>query len=448
MEPETRARWARRAHRLVFYALLVATVGLAGWLSLVYDLQWDWTAAARNSLSEPSIEVLARLSGPLEITAFAPPGGSLRKTLSDFVERYRRVRPDIRLRFVDPQTDPELTRKLGIQVSGEMILRYQGRSEHLRRLTEQAFSDAIEGLAEQGERWIAYLVGHGERNLAGQANFDLGDFGAELTRKGLRLQALNLLVLASIPGNTALLVLAGPRVDLLPGEWQLIRSYVEAGGHLLWLTDPEARIGAKVIEGLFGVRMLPGVVVDPSAAALGIDDPAITPVSTYPDHPATANLSQLSLFPHAAALESATAADWNAVPLLSSGEHSWNETGPLKDTAERDPAAGEREGPLVIGYALTRTRAEGEQRVLVIGDGDFVSNAFLGNAGNLDLGLNLVRWASGRDRMLDIPAKTTPDLQLSLSRTATAVIGFGFLLVLPLGLAGTGALIWWRRRRR
>jgi len=448
MGAQTRARWARRTHGLVFYALLVAAVGLAGWLSLVHDLHWDWTASARNSLSEPSRQVLARLSGPLEIIAFAPPGGSLRKTLSEFVERYRRVRHDIHLRFVDPQTDPALSRKLHIQVSGELILQYQGRNAHLRQVTEQAFTDAVEGLAAQGERWVAYLTGHGERSLAGQANFDLGDFGAELTRKGFRLEALNLAAIAAIPRNTALLVLAGPRVDLLPGEWELIRRHIEAGQHLLWMTDPEAPIGAKAMKELLGVETLPGVVVDPNAAALGIGDPAIALVSSYPDHPATINLDRLSLFPHAAALESDPGVGWKAVPVLSTGERSWNETGPLKGTAERDPESGEREGPLVIGYALTRPREQGEQRVLLIGDGDFLSNAFLGNAGNLDLGLNLVRWASGRDRMLDIPAKTAPDLELALSRTATAVIGFGFLLVLPLALAGTGGLIWWRRRRR
>ncbi len=432
----------------MFYVLLAAAVGLTGWLSLAYDQAWDWTAAGRNSLSEPSRQVLARLQGPLEILAFAPAGSPLRKTLSELVDRYRRVRGDIHLRFVDPQTEPELARDLGVQVPGELVLQYQGRSEHLRRLDEQSFTDAVEGLADRGDQWIAQLAGHGERNLGGQANHDLGDFGAALTQKGFRVQTLNLAASGAIPDNIGLLVVAGPRVDLLPGEWALLRSYIASGGHLLWLMDPDDPIGAGVISGLFGLRVLPGVIVDPTSAALGIDDPAMALVTAYPSHPATANLSQVSLFPHAAALELRPGSGWQAIPLLSTGQRSWNETGPLKGQLQRDPAAGEREGPLAIGYALTRAQGRSEQRVLVIGDGDFLSNTFLGNAGNLDLGLNLVRWAAARDRMLDIPAKTAGDLELQLSRTATALIGFGFLLVLPLGLASTGALIWWHRRRR
>ena len=89
----------------------------------------------------------------------------------------------------------------------------------------------------------------------------------------------------------------------------------------------------------------------------------------------------------------------------------------------------------------------GEQRVAVIGDGDFLSNAYLGNGGNLTLGMNLINWLSHDDRFIDIPVKTAPDRNLSFSPLAQGLIGFGWLVLLPLGLAATGAVIWWRRRR-
>jgi ABC-type uncharacterized transport system involved in gliding motility auxiliary subunit len=86
--------------------------------------------------------------------------------------------------------------------------------------------------------------------------------------------------------------------------------------------------------------------------------------------------------------------------------------------------------------------------VAIVGDGDFLSNAFLGNGGNLDLGLNLINWLSSDDELIAIPARTAPDTQLILSDTAVLVIGVGFLALLPLGLALTGVLVWYRRRRR
>jgi ABC-type uncharacterized transport system involved in gliding motility auxiliary subunit len=91
---------------------------------------------------------------------------------------------------------------------------------------------------------------------------------------------------------------------------------------------------------------------------------------------------------------------------------------------------------------------EKEQRLVIIGDGDFLSNAYLGNIGNLDLGLKLMNWLAAADDLIDIPARTAPDLTLELSYTTSAVIGFTFLLVLPLVLLLCGFIIWWRRNSR
>ena len=85
---------------------------------------------------------------------------------------------------------------------------------------------------------------------------------------------------------------------------------------------------------------------------------------------------------------------------------------------------------------------------MVIGDGDFLSNAFLGNGGNLNLGLNIVNWLSQNDPFINIPAKTSPDRSLQLSPLASWAIGFGFLIVLPALLIGSGVVIWFQRRKR
>ena len=105
-------------------------------------------------------------------------------------------------------------------------------------------------------------------------------------------------------------------------------------------------------------------------------------------------------------------------------------------------------GPLNVGMALTRTHEGREQRVAVIADGDFVSNTFIGNGGNLDLGMNLISWVGGDDVYLNLPAHTAGDVQLDLSHTAQTLIALGFLVLLPLGLMGAGLSVWWRRRRR
>ena len=104
---------------------------------------------------------------------------------------------------------------------------------------------------------------------------------------------------------------------------------------------------------------------------------------------------------------------------------------------------------MALAYALTRPIPEKtQQRIIVAGDGDFLSNAYIGNVGNLDLGLKMVNWLIHEDRFIDIPAKTATDKTLHLTPTAVAVIGFGFLIIIPLLLIGAGFFIWHKRKQR
>jgi len=82
----------------------------------------------------------------------------------------------------------------------------------------------------------------------------------------------------------------------------------------------------------------------------------------------------------------------------------------------------------------------------VTGDGDFLANTYIGNSGNLELGIRLINWLSSDDDFISIPVKFTQDEQLDISQLTAGILGFGFLIVLPLLLLGAGGIIWWRRK--
>jgi len=88
-----------------------------------------------------------------------------------------------------------------------------------------------------------------------------------------------------------------------------------------------------------------------------------------------------------------------------------------------------------------------EQRVIIVGDGDFLSNASIGFGGNLELGLKMMNWLTEDDAFIQIPAKTAVDLSLKLSVNGVVLLGAFFLLILPLGLISIGISIWLRRRK-
>ena len=440
-----------RLHSIAFYLLLAIIIGLLGWLSQRFSTTWDWTENSRNSLHPTSIELLQRLESPLKITSFAPDVPTLRDRIREIIERYQRNSDNIEFRFINPTTEPELTRQSGIQVSGELVLEYQGRSEKLRDLNEESISNSIQRLVLQGDRWLASLIGHGERRFDQPANHDLSEFGDELQTKGFKIENLDLTQGLQVPDNASLLILAGPRTELLEGEINLLLDHIERGGNLLWLTDPAGDASTSNLQALadkLDITILPGTIVDASAASLGLDNPAYAIVPQYPDHSVTTSFNLLTLYPYAAALQMKESSNWIHTPILNTLERAWNETGEIKGEVQPDSDQGERIGPLSIGLALERQQAGRNQRIVVVGDGDFLSNAFLGNGGNLDLGINLIRWLASEDQLLNIPARTAQDVRLDLSPTQGAIIAIGFLIILPILFISTGVVIWLRRRRR
>lgn len=461
MRVSNSTKWQLRIQNLIFMVLFIAIISLLGFFSTRYTITADWTANGRNTLSTASLRLLETLDAPVRLRAFLrddAAGAELRKYIRDVTGRYQRVKKDISVEFVNPELEPQLTRDLGIRAEGEMIVTYKGRSEHVQRLSEQSLSNALQRLARSGDRFVVFLEGHGERSPRGQANHDIGDLGKQLETKGFRLQTINLASTAVIPTNTAMLVIASPQVNLLPGEATLISKYLDQGGNLLWLAEPGETHGLDSIAEKLGIEFHPGMIVDPTTQLLGLSDPRFAIITEYGLHPSTRNFNNVSLYPQAVAMDIEANDDWQVQPLLITAANSWVETGDLSGQLALD-AGEDIPGPLTLGVALTRERSDveksngkipehnPEQRIVVIGDGDFVSNAYLGNAGNLDLVLNIFNWLSRDDALIDIPAKTSADRSLTLSTTAQALIGFGFLLILPLGLLAAGFTIWWRRRR-
>jgi ABC-type uncharacterized transport system involved in gliding motility auxiliary subunit len=453
MKVTRRSRLLLRLQAFVFAILFIGIIGMLAWLSTLYVYQADWTTGARNTISDDTRRLLDSMEHPVSISAFVRDEGALRDQITSLVGSYQRFKDDISLEFINPDKEPARVRELGIASGGEIVIRYLDRSENIQTLSEQQLSNALLRLTRQEERWIVFLTGHGERQPVGETNHGLGIFSRELERKGFNIQTVNLAE-SEIPSNTNLLVLASPRVDLLPGEITRLQGYVEQGGNLLWLAEPGELHGLQPLAEQLDINLLPGLVVDASSQMFGVENPAFVVVAGYPRHEITSEMSSVTVYPEAAALEINDSGIWDITPLLTTLERSWTELSELAGDIQFDSDTDERAGPLDIGVALTRARTDESgasqpmQRVVVIGDGDFLSNTYLGNAGNLGLGLSIVQWLNHDDAALNISIKSAPDNSLVLGKVAQAVIGLGFLFGLPLLLLVTGILIWLLRRRR
>ena len=446
-------RFGNALHALL---ILVAAVAIA-FLSTRFGFDRDLSHAHSASLGEASVTLLHGLDAPVEVVSYARKQDGLRAVIADFIERYRRVKPDLSLAFVDPDADPNAMRATGVMVDGELDIRYRGRSERLKVLSETEFSNALLRLSRSHVRIVAFLEGEGERQPLGKANADLGQFVGALADRGLRAVPLPLANTGKVPDNTDLVVLANPQVKLPAAVVAELLDYVERGGNLLWLAAPGEDVGLDDLATALAIHVLPGTVVDGSGQAFGLGDPSFVALDHYPKQAITENFVLTTLFPQPAALAQLEGAHWHMQSILRSSATSWNETGHIPkageaaDTIHQDADAGEIPGPLDLGFALTRVSPrpdKREQRVVVIGDGAFLSNSFLGNGGNREFGQRVFDWLLGDDAQIAVADSSALDRELALSQNQLSAISVVFLLALPLLLAASGMLIWWRRRRR
>lgn len=459
-----------RFQQAVSALLLVAVIGLLGWLSTQFKTEFDWTANQRNSLTEASVKQLGNMKGPVKVLAFAPSGPENRADTAQFFVRYSAVKKDLTIEFIDPIKSPTKVREFNIQQVGDLVLEYDGRRETVRAgdMNEASVTQALQRLSFAEQRFVVFLQGHGERAVTDSGAAGYSAFDQLLKDNGFASQPLNLGTTPQVPDNAALLVVAGPRSALLEGETKILLDYLAAGGNLLWLSDPDSPAPPEALGKALGVVFENGTAIFPEYAAM-TQDPSLFLTATYPPTSVTQNLTENTLFPIARALSTDASAKpdpaWRPQPFLQSTQQAWIETGPLEGEIGFEPEQGDKPGPLTLGLLLSRNlKAAADapqpktpddpmpvgkpQRAALVGDSDFLTNAILAQAGNGKLGLNLVRWLAARDDQLDITVPEARDQALSLSPTVVLLLEIGFLLLIPALLLAIGIGRWLSRRRR
>jgi len=446
----------------IAYSLLLLTAAIALYLLIaLYPAHWDATQNSSNSLSPSSVDTLKQLHGVVNITMYANSKdaelGDIELLVRDFIGLYQRYKSDITLTFVDPVKNADAMRKAQIRANREMVIEYGGRSEHLTLLNEQSVTSALVRLAHTTNQKLMYVDGHGERKLDGIANHDLGDFGKKLQTNGFHLASLNLALAQDVPGNGSVLVITQPQIDLLPGEVDKLLRYVDGGGNLLWLLDAEPLHGLERLAAKLGILLTPGIVTDPDAQKMNAPN-NWTLGASYPPHPITRNFNLITAFPYARALgreDNSGNADsengskniaWQRSILVEAASNGWvSRTSSIPKKLHFDKNR-DIPGPFSLAIALQRTVNEREQRIVVVGSGSFLANAYSGNGGNLDLGINMVNWLTHEEHLITTQPRATLDSAITLSKTLLSVISIGFVIVVPLLLIVIGGALWWRRR--
>ncbi|MGE4597277.1 MAG: Gldg family protein [Methylophilaceae bacterium] len=443
-----------------FVVLFVTLVFLIGFLANQFIYVKDITQAKRSVLTQGSIEVLDQMEGPINLTVFATrddvtKGDTFRRGIINFVARYQRAKSDISLKFINPVEEPKLAQEMGIRSDGEIIVEYNKRSEHINPpFAEQELTNLLVRLSRSNEKPIMYLDGHGEKNLIGTKNNDLGEFGRQLENKGLRFSNPDLTILNAVPKEGAMLVVASPQVNVNKVEAIKILRYLESGGNFLWLLDDNNFKGLDDVAKYLGLSVSEGKVIDPSSIQFGADE-NISFANVYGDHPITRNFMLRTLYSSAYEVRAKGTYEngWEVSNLIEVAAGGWLASADKDKKDKLNFIKGvDKAGPINIAVALKRKFGEKGQRVVVIGNAAFLSNLFIVSGGNLDLGINIVNWLVGDDQLITIQPMPLKDVNVTIPSDSKSVfiawtIFHSFKYFIPIGLFVMGFVIWFRRRK-
>jgi gliding motility-associatede transport system auxiliary component len=455
--------WKKWLLKLLFSSLII----LFAILSFHYNLVFDWTNNQKNSLSPATVAMLKTIKLPIAIRSYTA-NNSIKSQIQTLIKPYQYHHSQIQLSFIDPAKQPEAVRKLGIQVDGELVISLADRTEHLTEISEEKLSNALVKLSRQSLKTVYFISGHGERSYLRKANFDLSSLATILTKQGFIIKEANVLDLSKQIKSKDMLVLAGPTSQFFEGEVDVVIDLLDKGSNFLWLVDPQVEnstnedlYGLEVLAEFFGIEFADGIIVDPQTQSLKLERPDFAIISDYiASHPISSKLQQTSLFPQALAIDPlAENNDYKFTPFLLSSEQTWLESSAMQGTVRYDEDT-DIAGPLILGVTLQRNiekeiSKESEeddkdrfyqQRIVVVGDGDFISNRYLANGGNMALGINIFNWLSEDEQLLSIAAKFYADQRIELSQTQLLSLGFGFFIALPVLFLVIGWFIRYKRR--
>ena len=478
---------------------------------------YDATRTKQQTLTENSQKILNMAAGGLTMTTYVncldefnwtgEPGNRLYDQRQ--FEQYTRFKPEIKMQYVyfydksqnerlyslNPGlTDREIMVKLSvaqgldtnmylrpeelkqiIDLSSEdnhvvrVLERENGRKVFLRMFrdmwiypSEAEVSAAIRQLVDDELPVVGFLTSHGVRNSEKAGDRDYRYFVQErvyrraLINQGFAIKNVNLD--DEIPEQVNILVIADMQTALSPEEMESLEKYIARGGNLIIAGDVGRASVMNPIIASLGVQFMTGQIVQQNK------DFMMDLVFAKPQED-LGNLSymvdalggRVITMPGCVGLKYEQKPGFTITPLLMSETRGcWNEvetTNFIDEEAKLNVNVGEVEQAYPLALALSREIAGKQQKIVILGDADCMSNAEMKanrdrvNAGNGMFILGIFNWLTDGEFPIDVRRPATPDNDLyvgvdGMKITRYTFWGFSLLLMVVY------LCLWFHRRGR
>ena len=446
-----------------YVELAVAVFGVVWLLSALvaaatlFNVRADFSPGARFTLSDHARRVLETVDEPLRVTAFIRTEDPRNPIIKDLLWQVSRENPHISYDVVDINRNPAMATRYGVDAYGSTVVESATKRADFGNPNERQLTAAILRVLQKPKK-IYFTVGHGECSTK---NTDRR-VGCSLVRDALSLESydvetLPLSATGAVPDDADVVVVLGPKTDLLPAALDALDAFVDTGGKLLVAIDPYRAPALTSRLGVRGIEVGTNVVLDPDNRLSGGEPTSAVITDLNRSHLVSRTLDAPPLFSGAVSVRARSddAADIQAIELLKTGPRSWASFDPEaeRDTRPRFVAGRDLNGPLVVGIewsapAVRPLDGRARTRMLVFGDADFATNRFLDYLGNKDLLVNAVNWLAREERLIATrPSNKTPGVnQFFISQQDGESI-FWYAVVWQPGLFFAAALVALVRRR-
>lgn len=413
--------WRRRskASTLVGLAGLLAVMVFADALANRWNVALDFTPEGRHGLSSHARRLLERVEEPVEVTAFVRSGHPGNRETAALLERLREASPQIRTRLLDLHRHPSVAKEYGVDTFGAVVVATE-RGRRILGSAREAFvvgaireltrDPPVIGLASP-PRPPGMLAGA----PAGSRRLDRLAQALEIAGNRVRPVSLD----GPVPEDVDALIVGAPDFAWTPERIAELDAWLGRGGRVLALADPLAGPDLAAWLARHGIAPQGDVVLDPdnriaAGEAVSFGVTAADPEASAPPGAIAASLDRPVIVSRAASLE----VNDDAVVLLETGPASWatrDFARAARGFAGPDPTT-DRVGRRVIAAAREwQPRREGLQgaaeaaqavprtaRLVVIGDSDLASDAFLDFLSNRDFVENALLWLVGEEDLMGI----------------------------------------------
>jgi len=466
---------------LLSILLVLGSLGFIEVIASRHNVRFDLTRQKSFSLSPHTTKILESLDRDIEAVVFYRRDS--RQEVVDLLNLYSLTTSRFSYRLYDLDRNPGKAEKFGAFAYRDTFIVSENWRKKLPNLSEDDLTNAIIKVSQTKRRICYFLTGHGENDpFDGDGRNGYSGIRRLLEVENFEVRTLFLANRGRIPADAFLLVVSGPKKDLLPRELGMISLFIKEGGKVVFMLDPT--FAPNMIKYLDQYNIIPGdnIIVDKESKLLGWGDLVVLTALYKADHPITKGFTIPCIFPVVRSIEIKEESNHkeyeiHARDFVRTGPASWAESN--IESAQEGNAAFDRgedaPGPVpVVGEVVVSVKQDiyphsrGEEtkystetkagisakrpgRIAVFGDSDFVKNFYLNILGNKDLFLNTVNWLAEEMDDISVRPRGKPPPQLSplfLTDRQGRTVFWMTTVLEPSVVLLIGIMVWARRRIR